>query len=93
MNRIAYLTKLQHEKPHIHAYDTETLAHGSDVLVEATLTAPGLEAYCDILMPVQTGSSRGKSLYVPTLLAGTHTITGEQKIAVGFAGYVLGQLH
>ena len=31
------------------------------------------------------------SPYEPTLVVGTHTVTGEQKLSLGFAGYVLGE--
>jgi predicted RecB family nuclease len=91
-NRIAYLNKLKHERKPIRAYDTKSLEHGRDVLVEATLNVPGIQAYCDVLTPVYMGASRGKPTYVPTLLTGTHTITEDQKIAIGFVGNVLEQI-
>jgi predicted RecB family nuclease len=91
MNRVAYLTTLQHEPPRLRAYDAKTITHGSDVLIEATLRAPGLQAYCDVLTPMYPGISCDKPLYTPTLIVGTHTITEEQKLAVGVVGYVLGQ--
>jgi predicted RecB family nuclease len=91
-NRIAYLRQLKQEKKGVCAYDAENMARGSDVLIEATLTIPGLVAYCDVLTPVQTGSPRSKPTYVPTMLVGTCTTTEEQKLALGVVGYILGQL-
>src|SRR5262245_3833918 len=64
-NRTAYLRHLKQEKEGVCAYDAENMARGSDVLIEATLTIPGLVAYCDVLTPVQTGSPRSKPAYVP----------------------------
>jgi hypothetical protein len=91
MSRVAHFTTLKHEQPRLRAYDAKTITHGSDVLIEATLRAPGLQAYCDVLMPMYPGISCDKPIYAPTLIVGTHTITEEQKLAVGFVGYVLGQ--
>jgi hypothetical protein len=91
-NRIAHFKKLRHENQHVCGYDAERLANSNDVVVEATLNVPDLEAYCDVLTLVQTGASRGNPTYVPTLLTGTHTVTEDQKIALGFVGYVLAQI-
>jgi predicted RecB family nuclease len=91
-NRIAHFKKLRHENQRMCGYDAERLANSNTVMVEATLNVPGLEAYCDVLTPVQTGASRGNSTCVPTLLTGTHTVTEDQKIALGFVGYVLAQI-
>src|SRR4029434_1959619 len=74
-NRIAYVRQLKQEKTGVCAYDAENMARGSDVLIEATLTIPGLVAYCDVLAPVQTGSARSKPTYVPTMFVGTCTTT------------------
>jgi predicted RecB family nuclease len=91
-NRIAYLGQLKQEKKGVCAYDAENMARGRDVLIEVTLTIPGLVAYCDVLTPVQTGSPRSQPTYVPTMLVGTCTTTEEQKLALGVVGYILGQL-
>jgi predicted RecB family nuclease len=91
MNRGTYLRTLRHETPHVCAYDAQTIIHSSDVLIEATLSAPGLQAYCDVLTPMAPGKSWDIPSYTPTLVVGTHTITEEQKLAVGFVSYVLGQ--
>ena len=86
MNRVAYLTTLQHEPPRLRAYDAKTIPHGSDVLIEATLRAPGLQVYCDVLTPMYPGISCDKPIYTPTLIVGTHTITEEQKLAIAVVG-------
>jgi predicted RecB family nuclease len=91
MHRAAYLTTLRHEKPRLRVYNAKTIIHGSDVLMEATLSTPDLQAYCDVLTPMSPDRPCDIPVYTPTLIVGTHTITEEQKLAVGFVGYVLGQ--
>jgi predicted RecB family nuclease len=92
INRIACLKKLSHENLGVCGYDAESMSNSNTVMVEAMLNVPGLQAYCDVLTPVHMGSSCGAPTYVPTLFAGTHTITEDQKLALGFAGYVLEQI-
>jgi len=91
-NRIAYFKKLGHENQRVCGYDAESMWQSNRVMIEVTLKVLGLQAYCDVLTPAHTSASRGKPTYVPTLLTGTHTITEDQKIAVGFIGYVLEQI-
>ena len=56
-----------------------------------TVSANDLVATCDAL--VKAGPHRGKAhaRYEPHLVAGTYSITKEQKLALAFAGYVTGQ--
>src|SRR5262249_16535204 len=70
MNRVAYFTTLRHEKPRLRTCDAKTIIHGSDVLIETTLSAPGLQAYCDVLTPMSSDMSCDKPVYTPTLIVG-----------------------
>ena len=91
-NRIACFKKLGHENLGVGGFDAESMSNSNTVMVEATMNVPGLQAYCDVLTPVHVGSSCGTHTYVPTLLTGTFMITEDQKLALGFAGYVLEQI-
>ena len=55
------------------------------------LKAPDCEAYCDHLTPaLRQTAARGRR-DEPTLVTGTHRITHDQRLALLFVGYVLGQ--
>jgi len=92
INRAKYLTALKQDNSGVSPYDPDNIENSSDFLVEATLKAHSLEAYCDILTKVGSSSSFGKHSYEPTIVVGTHTITKEQKIELAFVGHVLGQV-
>ena len=51
-----------------------------------------LAAVCDVLTRVEGPATGGIHRYEPTLCVGTHSISPEQKLALAFAGYVLGRL-
>src|SRR6266545_2572775 len=76
----------------IQPYNTNSLKGASDVLVNSTLKAEGLEAKCDVLTKVKMPSSLGGYSYEPTILVGTHNITKEQKLELLYVGYVLGKI-
>lgn len=92
ISRAKYLNALKQDNIGVSHYDPDNIENSSDFLVEATLTAHSLEAYCDILTKVGSSSSFGKHSYEPTIVVGTHTITKEQKIELAFVGHVLGHM-
>src|SRR5262249_56859845 len=87
-----YLDRLQHTHTDVHPYTVEHLRNGSEVLLNACLQADGFAAACDVLTRVEGQTTGGIHLYEPTLCVGTHSISTEQKLAIRFAGYVLGRL-
>src|SRR5262245_37483372 len=87
-----YLNGLQHTHADVHPYTEEHLRHGSAVLLNACLQADGLAAECDVLTRVERPPMAGPHQYAPTLCVGTHSVSTEQKLALTFAGYVLGRL-
>jgi predicted RecB family nuclease len=90
INRAKYLNALKQDNPGVSPYDHDNIENNSNFLVEATLKAHNLEAYCDVLTKVRSSSSFGKHSYEPTIIVGTHSITKEQKIELAFVGHVLG---
>ena len=91
-NRIKYLHRIEQEHPGVSAGNTAALSSGEDVLLDVPLRLHDLAADCDVLTKVHRGSSLGSHSYEPMLIVGTHQVTKEQKLAVLFVGYVLGQL-
>ena len=91
-NQARYLDRLKHKHADGQPYTVETLRHGSAVLFNASLQADGLAAVCDVLTRVEGRGTGGLHRYEPTLCVGTHSISTEQKLAIRFAGYVLGRL-
>src|SRR5215211_4718922 len=87
-----YLNGLQHTHADVHPYTVEHLHHGRTVLLHACLQADGLAAECDVLTRVERSSLAGTPRYTPTLCVGTYSVSTEQKLALAFAGYVLGYL-
>jgi len=65
------------------------LAGNADVIAHATLKVGDLEAKVDALVRRQHGSLEKRDHYEPYLVAGTQTITREQKLRLAFIGYVL----
>jgi predicted RecB family nuclease len=68
------------------------LAHEGSLIVKATLRTEGVEAYCDVLTQVESGSSPDGSCYEPTIVVGTYSMSKEQELELVFTGYVLGQI-
>ena len=90
INRAKYLTALKQDTTCVSPYNPDNIENSADFLVEATLKAHNLEAYCDVLTKVKSSSSFGKHSYEPMIVVGTHSITKEQKIELAFVGHVLG---
>lgn len=67
----------------VYPYSVSNLKEGYEFLIDATLTADNLQAYCSILARVN------KLSYEPTIFIGTHTINNTDKLSLMFAGYVL----
>lgn len=91
-NRIKYLTRIEQEHPGVSAGNTADLLSGKDVLLEVPLRFHDLAADCDALTKAHRGSSLSSHCYEPMIIVGTHQVTKEQKLALLFVGYVLGQL-
>src|SRR5260370_38828146 len=49
--------------------------HEDTILIKATLTPQGLEAYCAGLTQVESSPSLGASSYEPTIVFGTYSLT------------------
>lgn len=82
-NRIKYLNRIEQEYPGVNA---------EDVLLKVPLRFHDLAADCDVLTKVHHGSSLSSHSYEPISIVGTHQVTKEQKLALLFVGYVIGQL-
>ena len=91
-NRIKYLNRIEQEHPGVRAGNAADLSNGEDVLLDVPLRLHDLAADCDVLTKVHRGSSLGSHSYEPISIVGTHQVTKEQKLALLFVGYVLGQL-
>jgi len=91
-NQHQYINVLKQKHSDVQPFVEMGLTGRCDFLVEATLQADGLEADCGLLIKVKSSSALGRYSYEPTIFAGTHTATKEQRLQVMFAGYVLGQM-
>ncbi len=89
INQAKYLNALKQDNISVGHYDPDNIDNSSDFLVEATLKAHNLEAYCDVLIKVRSNPSSGKYSYEPTIVVGTQSITEELKIKLAFVGLVL----
>lgn len=86
-----YLEVFKQEHLGAKKYD-ENNFKGNDFFVEASLKSEYWEAQCDVLTKVDAPSSRRNSIYEPTIIIGTCSITNEQKIELLFIGKILGQI-
>lgn len=91
-NRIKYPHCFEQEHPGVSAGNAAALSIGEDVLLDVPLRSHDLAADCDVLTKVHRGSSLSSHRYEPMIIVGTHQVTKEQKLAVLFVGYVLGQV-
>jgi len=91
-NRLKHLNLIEQEHPGVSAGNAAALSIGEDVLLDVPLRLHDLAAECDVLTKVHSSSSFGSHSYEPISIVGTHRVTKEQKIALLFVGYVLGQL-
>ncbi len=92
LNRMNYIRVLKQSSPEVPSLIISDLAHEGDLVIKATLRTEDLEAYCDVLTRVESGSSFGATGYEPVICVGTHSIKKEQKLELHFAGYVLGKI-
>ncbi|MBD2731237.1 TM0106 family RecB-like putative nuclease [Nostoc sp. FACHB-892] len=90
-NRAKYLESFRQEHTDVNNYHEKHFKK-SDYLIEATLKSDNLEAYCDILEKIDSGSSHRKVSYEPRIITGTYCVTKEQKTELLFIGIVLGQI-
>jgi hypothetical protein len=51
-----------------------------------------MNAYADVLTRVDTVSFPKNHYYIPVLVVGTHKISKEQKLQLGFIGHVISKL-
>jgi predicted RecB family nuclease len=91
-NRINYLKLIEQEHPVASAGKATPLSIGEAVLLDVPLSFHDLAADCDVLTKVHSSSSLGSHSYEPISIVGTHQVTKEQKLALFFVSYVLGQL-
>jgi predicted RecB family nuclease len=91
-NQGRYIDHLQHTHADVQPYSVENLRKGSQALINAHLQADGLAADCGVLTRVEGTSTFGKYSYEPSIFAGTHSISNEQKLELSFVGYVLERL-
>jgi predicted RecB family nuclease len=87
-----YLDLLKQKHTDVKPYTAESLCNGNEVLFAARLQADGFAAECDVLTRVEEPPTGGTYRYEPTLCVETYSISKEQKLALSFAGYVLGRL-
>ncbi|MGO9471451.1 MAG: hypothetical protein ACLQIB_50900 [Isosphaeraceae bacterium] len=71
-------------------YDRARLGDGHRCLIGIDLRAGDLSASCDLLVRIDQSSASGSHSYCPQVIAGTYSITEDQRFAISFAGYVLG---
>ena len=92
-NQARYLNGLKQRHPDASGFTGKLPGHGGGPLWAATLkTDLDCEAYCDSLTPsLRPAAGRGQQ-YEPTLVSGTRNISQEQRLALQFTGYVLGQV-
>jgi predicted RecB family nuclease len=90
-NRTRYLKNFSQSHPESKKYDIKTFKK-HDVLHDATLKSAHLEAYCTTLARVNSDSENHQISYEPTIVAGTYSITPEQKTELLFVGLVLGRI-
>jgi len=91
-NRIKYLHRIEQEHLGVSTGSDAALSSDENVPLDVHLKLHDLAAICDVLKKVQRGSSLGSHSYEPIVVVGTYQVTKEQKLAVLFVGYVLGQL-
>ena len=91
-NRIKYLDIIKKEHSSVHLGDADDLTAGENLLIHVPLKYQDLEADRCVLYKTNQVSSFGNFSYTPTITVGTHQVTKEQKLALLFAGYVLGKM-
>ena len=92
VSRSKHLEAIRQQFRDARPYDPNLLGDGRRALIEATIHTGDLEAHCDVLTRAKTKSRLGRYSYEPTIVVGTQGVTSEQKTALSFAGYVLGEV-
>jgi predicted RecB family nuclease len=92
VNAEQHVAAMRQRSDHPCSSNAHLLRTGPEVLVNVTLRASDLEAQCAVLTKVPATSGLGRYSYEPTIATGTYAPTPDQKVALSFAGYVLGQL-
>ena len=90
-NREAHRNRLPKTEG-ITQYSTDELKRGRNVLLDAVLTADGLEANCDALTRTRPSSKATGINYEPVRVIGTDRISRHQIIGLAYLGHVLGRL-
>lgn len=91
-NRVKYLKGINKDNSGVNHKSATDLTLGEEVLVYTPLSFLDLEADCCLLYKASQSSSLGSFSYTPTIFVGTVQVTAEQKLALSFAGYVLGKI-
>lgn len=89
-NRTRYLEKFLQSHSDAKQYEAKAFKK-YEFLFSATLRSAQLEAYCAALIRVNQDSENRQDSYEPTIVAGTYSITFEQKTELLFVGLVLGR--
>ena len=82
-NQAKNLELLKQKHNDVYPYSVSNLEKGYEFLIDVTLAADNLQAYCSILARVNNLS------YEPTIFIGTYTINNTDKLSLMFASYVL----
>lgn len=91
-NKENYLSKIKINKSEAKLYSHEEIKKGVSTLLDAKFTFGDLEAYADILTKVKQSPSKIGHVYIPTIVVGTYKVSKDQKIILGYSGYVLSKL-
>jgi predicted RecB family nuclease len=91
-NRQEYLSSFRNTLAGGKPYSYEKMKEGIPILIEANLEFEIMKAYADILTRVDKVSLPKNHHYIPVLVVGTHKISKEQKLQLGFIGYVTSKL-
>ncbi len=91
-NRAEHFSKIKMRTPESKIYSADSMKKGIPILLEANLEFGDLGVSADVLTRVEEISSQRIHNYAPTLLVGTYKISKEQKLRLGFIGYVLSKL-
>lgn len=90
--RRSYIKTLQRQVSDIQPYSIEELNRGRTYLTHAAISIEDLEADCDVLRKVKAVSSLGSFSYEPLRFIGAQSIEKGDKLALMFAGHLLGQI-
>lgn len=91
-NQAQYLEKFLQSHPEARKYDAKTFKKYESLIVNTPLRAKQLEASSAALIQVNPNSINRRISYEPTIVAGTYSITPEQKLELLFVGLVLEQI-